>query len=198
MEMEVVNSGFNTKQISMSFLYDFHNRLEDNDIIMVYQGEFSQDLIKTVLAFTELKFNSEDLGTSTRRKIFNVMVECLQNVSKHQMEGAQDDPLKAPLFMIGYTDEDYLIVSSNPIHNRYIPRLKENLEEVNALDKDGLKQLYKKVRLENKFSERAGAGIGIIDMARKSGKKLEYGFAPIDEDLSVYTLMVKVPRIENQ
>ncbi|MCP4311666.1 MAG: hypothetical protein GY790_10420 [Bacteroidetes bacterium] len=181
----------------MSFLFDLHNRMEDNDIIMVYQGDFSQDLIKTVLTFTELKFSTEDLGNSVRRRLFNLMVECLQNVSKHQFKGHHDDPRKSSMFMIGYTDEDYLIVSSNPIHNRHIPKLEEMLEKVNSLDKDGLKQLYKQARLENKFSDSAGAGIGIIDMARKSGKKLDYNFETIDDDLSVYSLMVRVPKIDN-
>ena len=170
--MEVATSNFSANQLSMSFLYDFHNQMEDNDIIMVYQGDFSQELIKTVLSFTELKFNSEDLGNNTKRRIFNLMVECLQNVSKHQFKGQHDDPRKASMFMIGYTDEDFLIISSNPIHNIHIPKLEQILKQVNSLDKDGLKQLYKKVRLENTFSDRAGAGIGIIDMARKSGKKL--------------------------
>ena len=195
--MEVATNNITANQLSMSFLYDFHNQMEDNNLIMVYQGDFSQELIRTILSFTELKFNTQEIGNNTRRRIFNLMVECLQNVSKHQFKGQHDDPRKSSMFMIGFTDDDFLIITSNPIQNIHIPRLQRILEEVNALDKDGLKQLYQKVRMENRFSEKAGAGIGIIDMARKSGKKLEYNFEAIDDELSVYSLMVKVPKLEN-
>jgi hypothetical protein len=192
--MEVLTPSHETSQMSMSFLYDFHNLMEENDIIMVYQGDFSQDFIKTVLSFTELKFNSEEIGNTLKRKIFNLMVECLQNISKHQFEDKSKDPRLTSLFMIGYTDEDYLIVSSNPIYNRNIPKLKDLFDEVNSYDKDELKELYKKKRIENAFSASSGAGIGIIDMARKSGKKLEYNFQEINDEISIYSLLVRVPK----
>ena len=192
--MEVLAPSKKTSQMSMSFLYDFHNLMEDNDIIMVYQGDFSQDFIKTVLSFTELKFNSEEIGNTLKRKIFNLMVECLQNISKHQFKDQFRDPRLTSLFMIGYTDEDYLIVSSNPIYNNNISALKNLIDEANSYDKDGLKELYKKKRLENAFSESAGAGIGIIDMARKSGKKLDYNFEPVNDEISIYSLLVRVPK----
>ena len=122
------------------------------------------------------------------------MVECLQNINKHQFEDNAKDPELTSLFMIGYSEEEYLIVSSNPIYNDNIPELKNLLDEVNSYDMLGLKELYKKKRLENAFSESAGAGIGIIDMARKSGEKLEYNFKPINDELSIYSLLVRVPK----
>ncbi len=172
--------------------------MEDNDVIMVYEGDFSQEFIKTVLSFTELKFNAEELENITRRKIFNVMVESLQNISKHQFDNPDSDPRLASIFMIGYSSEDYLVISSNPIYNNKMVGLRSTLDTVNSLDKDGLKQLYKKVRMENKFSDVSGAGIGIIDMARKSGKKLEFDFQTIDSNLSIYSLLVRRPRFEKQ
>ncbi len=193
--MELATKTSTSNQLSMPFLYDFHTLMDDNDIIMIYEGDFSQEFIKTVLSFTELKFNADDLENNTKRKIFNVMVECLQNISKHQFSNQEADPRMASIFMIGYTNEDYLIISSNPIYNNKIEGLKTLLDKVNSLDKDGLKQLYKKVRMENRFSEVGGAGIGIIDMARKSGRKLEFNFHEFDEDISIYDLLVKIPRI---
>ncbi len=194
--MEVAEKSLKTGQMSLSFMYDFHNLMEDNDIIMVYQGDFSQEFIKTVLSFTELKFNERELGNTLKRKIFNLMVECLQNISKHQYPNTSDPRMRS-LFMIGYSDHDYLIVSSNPIENQNIPKLKGLLEQVNALDQEGLKELYKKVRLESAFSEVSGAGLGVIDMARKTGRELEFNFKEVEENVSLYTLLVRVPKESN-
>jgi hypothetical protein len=48
------------------------------------------------------------------------------------------------------------------------------------------------MRLKGKFSEIGGAGIGLIDMARKSGNKLDYEFKPIDNRISFFSLVVRI------
>ena len=42
------------------------------------------------------------------------------------------------------------------------------------------------------ISSKGGAGLGIIDMALKSGNKFEYSFNQIDDSNSFFTLKVKV------
>ncbi len=48
------------------------------------------------------------------------------------------------------------------------------MEQINNLDKDGLKDLYKEIIKNTTISEKGGAGLGFVDMARKSGQPLEY------------------------
>jgi hypothetical protein len=72
--------------------------------------------------------------------------------------------------------------------------LKDRLDEVNSLDKEGLKNLYKDARLNATFSETSGAGIGIIDIARKSENKLVYHFEKVNEKFSVYSLLIRVSK----
>jgi len=68
------------------------------------------------------------------------------------------------------------------------------LEEINSLDKEGLKQLYKKQMREGRLSDKGGAGLGFIDIARKTGNKLEYHFLPIDETSSFFLLSSSISR----
>ena len=100
--------------------------------------------------------------------------------------------------MLGYTIEDYLIISSNPILNKNIDDLRDVLKTVNSLNRDGLKTIFKIARSRNRFTMVGGAGIGLIDMARKSGEKLEYEFREINNDVSIYSLMVRIPRTVKQ
>jgi len=173
-------------------LYDFHTLMEENNVALIYNGEFSQDFTKSMLAFMEKKFISEDMEDNLRRKIFNVMVEILQNLSKHRYQDSETGEFVSATFSIGHDCESYFIISGNPILNDKVESLKDKLDQVNALDKDGLKDLYKQVRLEGKFSEVSGAGIGLIDIARESGNKLGYEFKPLNDAISFFTMQVKI------
>lgn len=175
-------------------VHGFHRLMNENDIMLVYCGEFSQDLNKTLLSFTERKFRSENVEDNTRRKIFNIMVEQLQNISKNKIKLTGGKPEVNPVFILGSNNEDYILISSNVISNDKIELLKVRLDQVNKLDRDELKILYKEVRLSSSFTEKSGAGIGIIDMARKSENKLEYDFENLDELYSIFSLMIRVTK----
>jgi hypothetical protein len=62
------------------------------------------------------------------------------------------------------------------------------------LDKDGLKDLYKEIIKNTTISDKGGAGLGFVDMARKSGEKLEFSFPEMNADYSFFCIKVSVPR----
>ena len=62
----------------------------------------------------------------------------------------------------------------------------------NALDKDGLRSYYKEVLDNGQYSVHGGGGLGMIDIARKSGNKLEYDFSDVNDDFGLYILKIKV------
>ncbi len=191
--MEPSSKKMTTRQKSLKNFYQFHHTMEQNDVILVYAGEFSQELTKTLLAFTEKKFSIDELEDLVKRKIFNIMVEMLQNISKNMITDEIDGKY-SPLFLIGEAEKHYTLLSSNKILNANIPKIKNRIDEVNSLDAAGLKQLYKQVRLGSSFSKVGGAGIGFIDMARKSGHKLMYKFQEITPEFSTFSLLITVSK----
>ncbi len=181
-------------QGSIKSVYDFYDIMEQNNLIMIYEGYFNQDITKSVLAMTERNFDSEGIDANVKKKVFNVMVESLQNICKHQDSAKDRDGETSAIFMIGFDErtETYAIISGNLILNDKIPPLRSKIDEINLLDKDGLKDLYKKARLNSTISSVGGAGLGFIDMARKSGNKLEYSFDPVTSDVSFFTLASRI------
>ncbi len=181
-------------QRSLSQISAFHRLMDEKDIALVYCGEFSQELNKTLLAFTERKFKAENLEDNTRRRIFNIMVELLQNMSKNKVEVTEGSPEVSAIFMLGTQKDAFLLMTSNMISNDKVPPLKKRLDQVNSLDKEGLKQLYKDERLSSTFNDTSGAGIGIIDIARKAESKLEYNFEELDNKYSLFSLLIRVTK----
>lgn len=181
-------------QKSLSHIYRFHSIMDENNIMLVYCGEFTQELNKTLLSFTERRFKADNIEDNTRRKLFNIMVEVLQNISKNKIEKSENIPEVEAVFLLGSDQYNYILISSNLIRNDKIISLRNRIDQVNSLDKEGLKHLYKEERLKANFTEKAGAGIGIIDIARKSEKKLEYSFEELNNEFSIFSFLIRIAK----
>jgi hypothetical protein len=180
----------------MKYIYDMHQMMLKNNIILVYEGEFTQEITKSVLAMAERNMDSIGEESGIKRKVFNVMVECLQNIVKHGEDFISGEiSINTAIFMIGKHKDSYIITSGNPIKDEQIDDLSTKLDSINNLDKDGLKTLYKEIiKGASGLTDKGGAGLGFVDMARKSGQKLEYGFEPIGDGHSFFSLKTTVPR----
>ncbi len=176
----------------MKYIYELHKKMLDFKVILAYEGEVSQDITRSVLSMAERNLESLGEQLSTKKKVFNVMVECLQNIVKHsdEMQNINDEAV----FLIGMEHNNYIVASGNYMYTKNVPILKSKIEQVNNLDKDGLKQLYRDVIRNGSLSEKGGAGLGFIDMARKSGNKLEYNFQKLDDKYTFFSLKTTITR----
>jgi hypothetical protein len=179
----------------MNFIYDLHRTMMSQKLILVYQGDFTQETTKSILAMAERNIDSSGEESNIKRKVFNVMVESLQNIVKHSDELVDGQTRShAAIFLIGREANRYTIMSGNPIRKENVGKLQGSLEKINALDKEGLKELYKEIIKNTTISEKGGAGLGFVDMARKSGGKLEFEFPEMSADYAFFCLKVNVPR----
>ena len=177
----------------MKHVYEMHVNMHQNEVILAYEGEFTQDITKAVLKMAETNLETANEENSIKRKVFNVMVECLQNIVKHSDEILEADEA---IFMIGKTKDYYEIASGNYVYNENVEILKSKIDQVNSLDKDGLKSLYKDVIKGGQLSSKGGAGLGFIDMARKSGNKLDFSFVKVNDKYSFFSLKTRISKIK--
>ena len=179
----------------MNFIYDLHRTMMSQNLILVYQGDFTQESTKSILSMAERNLDSSGEDSSIKRKVFNVMVEALQNIVKHSDELVDGQTRShAAIFLIGKEANRYSIMSGNPVQKTNVPKLQKSLDHINGLDKDGLKELYKEIIKNTTISEKGGAGLGFVDMARKSGGKLEFEFPEMNNEYCFFCLKVNVPR----
>ena len=165
------------------------------NLILVYQGDFTQESTKSILSMAERNLDSSGEDSNIKRKVFNVMVEALQNIVKHSDELVDGQTRShAAIFLIGKEANRFSIMSGNPVRTENVPKLQKTLDHINGLDKDGLKELYKEIIKNTTISEKGGAGLGFVDMARKSGGKLEFEFPEMNSEYCFFCLKVNVPR----
>ncbi|MCB0489012.1 MAG: SiaB family protein kinase [Cyclobacteriaceae bacterium] len=182
----------------MEFIYDLHQSMMTNNVILIYEGDFTQETTKSILTMAERNLESSGEESTIKKRIFNVMVEALQNIVKHsdETECPERGRHHSAIFLIGNEQSRYSIMSGNPIRKENMPGLKASLEKINSLDKEGLKELYKEIIKSTTLSDKGGAGLGFVDMARKSGEKLEWSFVDVDAESAFFCLKVNIARFK--
>lgn len=166
-----------------------HDEMASNGFSLVYEGEFSHEVMKMFTSMAERDMDKTNEERSVKRKVFHVMVECLQNMTKHSDEYDEDDMVGNGLFIVGKKDGFWNVITANKIVNDKIEDLKKSIDFINSLSKDELNALYKKQIREGSLSEKGGAGLGLIDIARKTGRKLDYQFLPLEDSKNFFFLL---------
>jgi hypothetical protein len=168
------------KKSSIHHVHDVYKTMCSNNLSIIYQGHFDQEITKGVLSMVEQNFsNNAELDELIKRRIFNVMVEVLQNICKHQ--GSSNE--YPAIFIVGKDQgSNFSIISGNLVYSENNGKLVDNIEKINSLDKEELKVFYKEAKLNSTISAVGGAGLGFIDIARKSGSTLKYCMKQIADD----------------
>ncbi|MCB8964035.1 MAG: hypothetical protein H6536_03220 [Bacteroidales bacterium] len=175
------------------FLNQCYAQMHKGDIIVAYKGTISADIIADTLGLVESKLDDLLEQNLVRKKLYNVLVECLQNLYHHV------DPVKNSesthnfgAFVLSKTDNGYRISTGNMVRSEKSIVLKEKIDKINSLSKEELKDFYKFVLNNQTFSEKGGGGLGLIDMARKTGNKLEYKFSSYSSEYDFFNLNVLI------
>lgn len=163
----------------------------ENGFSLVYLGEFSHDITKmfTSMAETDMEKNSEE--RSVQRKVYHVMVETLQNMNKHSDE-IKERNIGNGLFIIGKKQDTYYVITSNKVAKNHKDHLENALISVNSASPQELKEMYKRQIKEGSLSNKGGAGLGLIDIARKTGETLNYQFLQLDDENFFFILKVEI------
>jgi hypothetical protein len=171
-------------ETSTSFVLDLNEIMSEHNFMLCYKGNFNQNMIRSILAMTEKKMNNAEEAVLIRKKVFSVLVECLQNVSKSSMmiEGEQS------LLMIGKSMEDYEIYSGNVIAKNKKGELKQILNSIASFGKEELKRLYQLLMVNEALFNNNSIEVALIDIAKRTGNNITYEFKDIDENTCFFSL----------
>ena len=138
-----------------------------------------------------LSWRSDD-EIVVKKRVYKIIVECLENIYRHS-EVDEHKKLLPSIFLICKNDIYYEIITGNYVQEQQAEKIKENVEKLNSLGIDGIKKEHLHILSEGRISDKGGAGLGMIDIALKSGNKLECLFLPVENSsLLFYILRVNV------
>lgn len=183
----------------LEFVYSFNESMENKDVKLVFKGEITHQVTKAFTSLTETNMMIEEESNSVQKKVFHVIVEFLQNISKHADYMPQEISHEegSGVFLLSKNDENYVITTGNVLLKEKEVKIASVLERINTLDKDGLKALYKQQIKEGVLSDKGGAGLGFIDIAKKTGNPLNFKFVPINDEYSFFIISSTISRTQN-
>jgi hypothetical protein len=176
-------------------LYQQYLQTKDHRILLSFKGAISQEV---VTEFGSMIRSSLSAETNTK-KIFAVFIELAQNIVRYSVEQEMGPYGNSGVGIIILREKkDFFYLSSgNLVNTESVKKVKERCDVVNAMNKEELKAFYQdKIRKPPEEGSK-GAGIGLIDIARKSDDSLKCEIAPVDEGNSFLTLTVTFKK-ENQ
>lgn len=182
--------------MDQSTLFDIYNIIRDDKLSFVYQGEFSDDMTEMITSLSEFNMSKADEVTKLKKKVFFLMVESFQNIVRHGEKtkvSLNKTADKAGIFLTRNINNTYYITSANLFKNDQVEGMIQKLKNVNSLDEHQLKALYLDILSNDGLSSKGGAGLGLIEMARKSGQELEFEFEKVNEEYSFFYLQIKIP-----
>ena len=167
-----------------------YNKIKEfisEDLTFSYSGELDLEKKRRIVEQVELIIDDSIEKSSTRKRIYFLVVEMLQNILRHTEKN------KLAKFGFKLLENNCFILTENIIATDHIKNFGGKLDELNELSEspDELKQLYKSILLSGNFGG-VTRGIGLIDIIRKSKNKILYNFEQIDEQNSKVSLIVKI------
>jgi len=182
--------GFNIE----SYLPDQSN----NNVILFYKGNVDSDVINQILDKVEDKMIMVNDQSKLRKKVYNVLVETLQNLYHHVDKVPEDyeDQMsdKFGILLVTKIDNGYKITTGNFVKSINVDKLKEKINKINKSSHEEIKELYKFILNHQRISAKGGGGLGLVDIARKTGNKLHYSFKEYDDRYSFFFLDVLVDK----
>ncbi|MBK6540971.1 MAG: hypothetical protein IPG10_06760 [Flavobacteriales bacterium] len=179
-------------------IYDLYDELERRRVMLSFKGDLSEELVSALLGLVERKMSVLEPDARMRKRVFNVAMECLQNLYHHNtrlrladVEGTATN-IAHGVVMIMHHDKGYSVLTGNFVADKDVHLLKDHLDRINAMAPDELRGFYQQTLANGRYTNSGGGGLGIIDIARKSGQKLEYGFVPFDTESAFFSLNVNV------
>jgi hypothetical protein len=181
----------------MSFnIDDFFSHLNNSDVVLSFKGNITSEIINNILESIENKFVELNEDGKVRKKMYNVLVECLQNLYHHiediphDLTGMNDN--KFGMVVIIRNGTGYKITTGNFVSSGKIKPLKDKIDKINSLSQDELKDMYKFILNHQKLTAKGGGGLGLVDIARKTGNKFEYAFQNVSTDYYFFKLDIYV------
>jgi hypothetical protein len=180
----------------ISDISDFYTQNKNEKTIVSFLGEIVPDHITEIMQRLEDNLEMLNEHTKIKRKLYNILIEALQNLYHHADDPNLNDNVQSPnaICLVDSCTDCYKILTGNYIKNDKIKAFENKLDKINQLSEDELKQYYLEVLKNGEKSLKDGAGLGMIEICRKTDNKLNFEFVTLNDNYSLFILKIKISK----
>lgn len=162
-------------------------------IMLCFNGLFTATLIDEIGKALRHHMQNNAESPTAITDVFSVYIEMTQNIRHYTVNEQLADQRAISTIVVSRSDDGrYTVSAGNVVRLGDAERLCARIAELNELDKVELKAEFKKQLRQPRDALAAnnGAGLGLIDMARKAAAPLWADTQPIDDDYVFFSLRV--------
>ncbi len=169
----------------MDLISRLRNKMQRENLMFVYRGLVTLDNSVPLLMLIEREMETAEYGQVGRKRLFMFVVESLQNVAKHTDHSEMTD---MSLVLYSKAGGGYTVTTGNVISSKNVDDLRKRLDEINRLGPEQIRAVYRQMLSNSSLSSKGGAGLGLIEMAKKTGNKLDYDFLELNDSKHYFVL----------
>jgi hypothetical protein len=166
--------------------------MSKSERILEYRGPVNLEVIEFILRKLKKSKEFADLDKTTRKRTYALVVECLENISKHSICPISFDKKIQPFITVTRENDKVIMSAGNSVISARINKVAALLSHINELDEISLKTLYEHKINRETVPEENGAGLGFIIMRLKAGNKIDYNFTEVDKELTYFQMQISI------
>lgn len=170
--------------------------MESGNIVLHYKGAVEYKTVNKLIRRLQDEFSKRNFPITLYKRLLVVMIELLENIYKYCdpqcLSNFSEDAY--PEILIQKNKDHFIIRASNPLLQEHEKTLHERLDKINSLNRSALMEAYKHTITDGIFTEKGGAGLGLLEIARISALPIKYTFTAIDESHAIYMIEVAIDK----
>lgn len=180
--------------MDLATVHTLYDVLAGDRFCFLYSGRFHDEHTASLITLGEEALSDARVERAYRQRLSYVMVEAYQNIVRHRasLPLELERGVGRSLFLMRSHASGDEIVAMDPVTEVEVPQLKAALERLGGLDLRQLKELFLRSLQDGSRSQRGGAGLGLIEMARRSGHRLRHALYPVDAAHRLFALQIVV------
>ncbi len=161
-------------------------------IILYYKGPVDFNRINFLLRKMRKTQEYQNLDKTTGKRVYAIVSECLDNISKYSFNKAGDEKGIHPYVSIDRRKGKIVIKAGNPVSDDMVDSLDKRLKLINSMNEEALKTLYDERINQELKKDGSGAGLGFMLMVLKSGNRIEYRFTRAGNSFSYFEVDISI------
>jgi len=165
-----------------SDLYLLRETYNQKRLLLCFNGPFSQGLIEEIGVALKTHLQSDSVSSAAASDVFATYIELTQNIrnyaKKHNLTEADE---AGATVVIGRNENGrHVLLAGNVVEPDDGKALQTRITELAGLDKVQLKAAYKEQLRKSRGDDDSGAGLGLIDIARKANEPFSCSLLPVN------------------
>lgn len=163
----------------------------ESTVIYAHFGEFTARKVDDALRTVEDSLAERKLKRTSVKRFCNVFIEAMQNIVRHSAHDREG--LSYGFAIVAGMRDAELLVCGNLVFADEMAALGRRITRLNERSGSEIRKLFIETLCNDDFNSKAGAGLGLIMIAKKLERKIDFELTRFNDKLGYFKLELLVP-----